>query len=279
MKIPFPNELPDSVRAVSRRLLSARFRARLAADWHHWAHMAYRGHPEYRRSLTALKAEKGRYRNKSCVIIGNGPSIRDLDLSRFRDVDTFCLNRGYLLWRDQNLTPTFLLAVNDLVIEQFHQEMIDVGCPLYVPWQHHQLFRGAPQSTFVETRWHERFFEDLKWGLWPGSTVTFAALQLAYHMGFSTAVLVGVDHRFKDQGPAHKEIVQEADDPNHFAANYFGKGVRWNLPDLDGSEFAYRLALQAYVADERRIIDATKNGALQVFPKIELDEVFQQGIL
>jgi hypothetical protein len=100
-------------------------------------------------------------------------------------------------------------------------------------------------------------------------------MQLAFHMGFQKVILVGVDHSFATQGTPHDEVVSQGDDPNHFSTNYFGKGFRWQLPDLDTSEVAYRLARQAFEADGREIVDATIGGKLTVFPKINYLELFE----
>lgn len=279
MKLPFANDLPEPVRAIGRRLLKPQVRARVAAEVQHIAHFQSRLDPRFRRSIAALRALRNRHQNEACVIIGNGPSIAGEDLGQFRGVTTFCLNRGYLLWREKGLSPSYLVAVNDLVLEQFHSELTALGRPLFVPWEHHHRFQGNCEPVFLELRWHQRFHGDVTGGLWAGATVTFAALQLAYHMGFRTVVLIGVDHRFADKGKPHEVIQQASDDCNHFSPNYFGKGVRWNLPDLNQSEIAYRMARTAYELDGRRIIDATSEGALEVFPKMTLRETFDRGML
>ena len=64
------------------------------------------------------------------------------------------------------------------------------------------------------------------------------------------------------------------DDRDHFDTRYFGKGFRWQLPDLDTSEVAYRMAHKAYANDNRRILDATVGGKLTVFPKLDYDSLF-----
>ena len=55
---------------------------------------------------------------------------------------------------------------------------------------------------------------------------------------------------------------------------YFGKGFRWQLPDLDTSELAYLRARRAYESAGRRIVDATVGGQLDVFPKVDFDSYF-----
>ena len=71
-------------------------------------------------------------------------------------------------------------------------------------------------------------------------------MQLAFHLGFSEVVLIGVDHSFADKGPANKLVTASGADANHFDPNYFGVGVKWQLPDLEVSEAAYRLARDAF---------------------------------
>ena len=123
------------------------------------------------------------------------------------------------------------------------------------------------------------FFTDLTEGCWEGSTVTMVAIQLAYYMGFSEVILAGVDHSYQFSGNPHAEVTSAGDDPNHFASNYFGKGFRWHLPDLEGSELSYRVANFMFRQAGRRIVDATIGGKLQVFPKVEYDSLFSQGAL
>ena len=94
-------------------------------------------------------------------------------------------------------------------------------------------------------------------------------------MGFQQVFLVGVDHQFATQGEANKTVVSEGDDPNHFSPAYFGRGFRWQLPDLETSEMAYKMAREAFQGAGRQVIDATVGGLLQVFPKVEYASLFQ----
>ncbi|XSG82643.1 MAG: 6-hydroxymethylpterin diphosphokinase MptE-like protein [Methyloligella sp. ZOD6] len=277
MKLPFATELPHSLRMLGRAVVPRRFRPAIAAQLQHLAHRQARKHPQYRASLERLNGLRDAHRGETCVILGNGPSLATHDLAEFEGLSTFCLNRGYLKWNEDGLTPTYAVAVNDLVIEQFHDELAALRCPVFVPWQYHHLFDGRDNIVFIEARWQERFFADVTEGVWPGATVTFAAMQIAFHMGFKTVILVGVDHRFAQAGPAHLEVVQDKPDVDHFVKDYFGKGVRWNLPDLEQSEISYRLARKVYEADSRRIVDATRDGALTVFEKMPLDEALAEA--
>ena len=100
------------------------------------------------------------------------------------------------------------------------------------------------------------------------------ALQTAYYLGFSEVILIGVDHSFATKGKPNTTVVSEGDDPNHFNPAYFGKGFRWQLPDLDTSEVGYAMARHAYEADGRRVLDATVGGKLTIFPKVDYNSLF-----
>ena len=119
-----------------------------------------------------------------------------------------------------------------------------------------------------------KFSTDITGRVWEGATVTHVALQLAYHMGFTTAILIGVDHSFATKGTPNTTVESQGDDPNHFSAAYFGKGFRWQLPDLETSELGYRMARKAFEADGRQVLDATIGGKLDIFPKIDYNSLF-----
>jgi hypothetical protein len=69
-------------------------------------------------------------------------------------------------------------------------------------------------------------------------------------------------------------VVSQGDDPDHFNASYFGKGFRWQLPDLETSEHSYRMARQAYERAGRQVLDATVGGKLTIFPKVDYTSLF-----
>ncbi len=231
-------------------------------------------HPWRRESIRQLAALKDKYRGERCFIIGNGPSLRRTDVALLKDEFTFGMNRIYLAFEDWGFQTSFLVSVNDLVIEQCVDDFLALDMPRFFSWRSRRFFPPQlpdPQSPiYLYTTYDApRFARDARFRLWEGATVTYICLQLAFHMGFEEAILIGVDHSFASKGAANKTVVSEGDDPNHFDPRYFGKGFRWQLPDLDTSEQAYWMARQAWEADGRRVLDATIGGKLQVFPKVE----------
>ena len=104
--------------------------------------------------------------------------------------------------------------------------------------------------------------------------MTYLCIQLAYYLGASEVVLVGVDHSYEvpdDEPLDGNTITSTRDDVNHFHSDYFGAGKRWHLPRVDRMERAYVRARQVFDDDGRRIVNATKGGALEVFPRVDFD--------
>jgi hypothetical protein len=236
-------------------------------------------HPLRRASIRRLKALKDVHKGKRAFIIGNGPSLRQTDLSKLRKEFTFGMNRIYLLFPELGFHTTYFVSINDLVIEQFKDEILAQPMPKFLAWRSHRHFPVelpiAQLPTFIYTSYTgPRFSPDVRGRVWEGATVTNVALQLAFHMGFQQAILIGVDHNFASKGDANKTVVSQGDDPNHFAPNYFGKGAKWQLPDLDTSEIGYTLAREGYHNARREVIDATVGGKLTIFPKVDYNSLF-----
>lgn len=227
------------------------------------------------KSNLKLSAYKDKHKGQRCVIIGNGPSLNKMDLSFLENEITFGTNRIYLLFDRWKFRPTYYTSVNPLVIEQSAQEILKIKAPKFLSNKGIAFFQNPPEDVmFIQSlpKWY--FSHDPREGLCEGWTVTYFAMQLAYFMGFSEVILIGVDHYFVTQGDPNKEVVSQGTDPNHFHPDYFGKGIRWHLPDLKRSEGSYEMAKKAFEAEGRRIIDATVDGRLTIFPKVDYQQYF-----
>jgi hypothetical protein len=232
-------------------------------------------HPWRRQSIHRLAELKDIHAGQRCFIIGNGPSLKQTDLTRLRQEYTFGMNRIYLGFQEMGFETTYFLTINSLVIEQCAAEIRALRMPRFLSWRSRHLIGVAPDLNFLHTTYTgPKFARDARGRLWEGATVTYVALQLAYHMGFQQVILIGVDHNYSAQGKPNTTVTSRGDDPDHFNASYFGKGFRWQLPDLETSERSYRLARHSYEQTGRQILDATIGGKLAVFEKADYDSLF-----
>ncbi len=255
----------------------ARYALNRAAQW-----PSARFHPLRRDSIRRLAEYQDIHRGQRCFIIGNGPSLKNTDMTRLKGEFTFGMNRIYLMFPELGFTTTYYACINTMVIEQCAQDIRALPIPRFLSWRSHNLVAGEDlpgkmgDLIFLHTTYSgPGFTKDARRRLWEGATVTYITLQLAYFMGFEKVILIGVDHNYPTKGKPNTTVVSQGDDPNHFNANYFGKGFKWQLPDLDTSEKGYSLARSAYEADGRQVIDATVGGKLTVFPKVEYDNLFE----
>jgi hypothetical protein len=231
--------------------------------------------PKYRQNIVRMRAFKDLHRGQRCFIIGNGPSLRNMDLTPLASEFTFGLNRIYLMFDSLGFSTSYYVVVNKLIVQQCATEILaKVPTPKFVSYDARRWIEFAPDLMFLYCREGPRFFKDITRGVWQGATVTFIAMQLAFYMGFQQAILIGVDHSYKEKGKPNELVVSQGDDPNHFDPGYFGKGFRWQLPDLETSEVAYRMARAKFEGEGREIIDATVGGKLDIFRKVDYKSLF-----
>lgn len=232
-------------------------------------------HPWRRASIKKLADFKDIHKGERCFILGNGPSLKHTDVSRLKNEYTFGMNRVYLAFPEWGFPTTYYVSINALVIEQCAQDIRALPMPKFLSWHARQHITPTHDLIFLHTTYTgPKFSTDLRGRVWESATVTYVAIQLAYHMGFDEVVLIGVDHSFKTKGDPNQTVISQGDDPDHFNAGYFGKGFRWQIPDLDTSEIGYAMARAAYQRAGRRIVDATIGGKLTVFPKVDYNSLF-----
>lgn len=240
-------------------------------------------HPWRRTALARLAQLKDIHKGRRAFIIGNGPSLKQTDLNKLKGEITFGMNRIYLMFPELGFSTTYLSVVNSLVIEQTASDLAALQIPKFITWRSRHFFNPEQFTgkhaenlpTFLHTTYDApRFSPDVRGRVWEGATVTYVTMQLAFHMGISEVILVGVDHNYTTTGKPNTTITSEGDDPNHFSGQYFGKGFRWQLPDLETSEIAYHMARQAYEKAGRRILDATVGGKLTIFEKADYNQLF-----
>jgi hypothetical protein len=269
------------MRATIKRIVPAPFWRPVSNAYWWWCnrgrHLTARQlDPRWRESCRRLETYRDAHLGERCFIMGNGPSLRQTDLSRLKGEFTFGLNRIYLMFPELGFTTSCLVVINDLVLEQSAAEMMALTLPKFITWRSRGWFRTDRGVMYLDTDFTgpENFSGEATRRLFEGFTVTYAAMQLAFFMGFQEAILVGVDHNYVTAGTPNQAVISPGDDPNHFSPNYFGKGFKWQLPDLEGSERSYRMARQAYAAAGRRLVDATVGGKLTIFPKVNYDSIF-----
>jgi len=148
-----------------------------------------------------LEEFQGRHQDRRCFVVGNGPSLNDLDMGRLKDEITLGANRCYLGFQDWGFPFTYWGISDRLQIESYGSEYeahlpgdmvkflpfeylpfldFEHGCPVFLDW---------PRAATRE-------FSNEAGRLSVGYSVVYLLLQVAAVMGCNPIILIGVDHRY-----------------------------------------------------------------------------------
>ena len=61
-----------------------------------------------RYSLSQLKQYQNRYNGETCIIVGNGPSLKNTDTALLKGEYTFSMNRAYIGWEQMGFFSNLL---------------------------------------------------------------------------------------------------------------------------------------------------------------------------
>lgn len=227
---------------------------------------------------------------ETLFVLGNGPSLKGVNLHELSGFACVGLNAAYRYWRDIDWRPTHYSCLDlvvglshiDAIEELIHEERIE-----------HFLLRENLIRALGNTAYTKRItaYEDLARRdlLFADPTITTgsgAALWGA-HLGFRDIVIAGVDGNYKEvvdgasvRDGIELEIVRDSENPNYFFDGYQKPGDRYNLPnptpDLHAN--AWRIAARKiYSLTQSRILNANPKSEVQYFPTVKLGELLAGG--
>lgn len=229
----------------------------------------------HRKKFIALR---NLHSGEKAIILCNGPSLKNVDFSTLGKVFTFGLNKINLLFSEMDFRPSAVVAVNPLVIQQNSEFFSSTDIPLFLDRIAVQYGIASNANVHLLHSCDFPYFsQDCSKSIFQGFTVTYVALQLAYHMGFEKVALVGCDHNYHMLGNPNAISYNQNTDPAHFCDDYFAPNQPWQFPDLKASEHYYDLARQCYEKEGRVIVNASSSTNLDVFPMMSLEKFIHDG--
>lgn len=233
-----------------------------------------------------LKQLKNAHRGERAFVIGNGPSLNQMDLRLLKDEITFGVNAIYLNYEKMGFSPTYYVVEDVFVAEDRADEINELQEPIKFFGNYLRYCLEDTQNTLwmnIRVNYDEyddfpNFSRNAARMLWVGGTVSYLSLQLAYFMGFSEVYLVGFDHSYQIPADARVnggKILSTSDDPNHFDPSYFGKGYRWHDPNVARMEKSLLKARKEFQLAGRKIFNATAGGNLEVFERVDYLSLFR----
>lgn len=297
-------------RKLDRAKLCALYN-RLSYDPYFWfLYLIGRLNPFLIKNHHKLLDLKNRYRGNRCFIMGNGPSLKRIDLEKLKNEYVWGMNRCYLLFDKISWRPQFYTAVDDLVVPDICEELNDM-----VRQNLNTLFFFSDNFFYTKVIrdkpnivWFRHRGVDAKKGgdgyfsckpskyVRISNTVTLTAMQLAVYMGFNPIILIGCDTKFvlPDNIITHGSVFDSGtgelisgynitstkdNDPNHFDPSYFGAKRKWHAPNVSGMINGYKNANIVCKRLGIEVTNATKGGKLEVFTRNDFNDLFEENLL
>lgn len=233
---------------------------------------------------------------KRCFVIGNGPSIKQQDLTLLKEEYTFAtnwfilhddfkeINLNYLcisnpkFWKKGGTLPSGMLKV----LQQYPELVIFFEHSFWIVNRRQRLI-DQKRCYCVYLDYNQPVFDgyvslDPSNQTHHGHTVIIdLCLPLAYYMGFEEVYLVGCDCDYS--------LDKAAD----YSKAYFYNIEQQELPP-DSVDYmtelwvrnvfaSYAIMKNAFEANGRKIYNATRGGRLEVFERVDLEEVLSIGSL
>lgn len=224
---------------------------------------------------------KNTHRGEDCVVIGNGPSLRIEDLTELHrlGIPTFACNRVYLAFDKTQWRPTYYFMSDKKLIEQFDGVVPEVPSNrTFFPKRYRGRIENGMFYNELEFDYEKegRFSLDAAKGIYPGGSVTTEMLQFAYYMGFRRIYLIGVDFSYAVTQKLDGRTYKYQGENNYFIKDYMKPGEVADMPNVNANLMAFQAAKEAIENAGRTVCNATRGGKLEVFKRVDLDELFEE---
>jgi hypothetical protein len=230
-----------------------------------------------------LRKFNNRHENETCIIIGNGRKLGATPRELLDKYVTIGTNKIFLCQTDPEglhddckdlagFVPDYYVCVDRFMMHDCVPALYNGWWPkredgVFIPRKDDYGYStGFPVkgSNQVMIGMGGTFAKDMTETLTIGGTVTYVCLEMAYAMGFTTVLLTGVDHHYGKYNEMPEQIVMiaEGEDDSHFHKRYFEHGHIYATATLTRTPWSYRVARQAYEADQRLLLNLTPDTML-----------------
>ena len=219
-------------------------------------------------------ALKNKYEGKRCFIVATGPSLTLEDLDLLKGEYTFGMNSIPKLYSNTSWRPTYF-GIQD---SNVYEKMEDIICSMYK--DENNVFisdeianRFKVPSNFIQfpydsvyhdnqleiEQYFAEFSDDCYSIVYDGYSITYSLIQIAIYMGFKEIYLLGVDCSYKRGSKNH--IVESGNDDRNEEKNY------------EKMIIGYQKAREFATQHDIKIVNCTRGGMLEVFPRMSLETV------
>ncbi len=217
-----------------------------------------------------LKEYKGKHEGERCFIIGTGPSLRMDDLEKIKGEVSFSVNSIVLSFPDTTWRPTYYAIGDSFGYEKLKDAIREAKMPTvfcgistklmtpkmdisFIPYPVNLLDHGKMIPNHITKFSGNSFIVN-----YSGHSITYNVMELAVYMGFKEIVLLGIDCDYS------KSV-------NHIKAY----SVQTDMNAAYLMRESYKVARKWTDAHGVKILNATRNAKLDVFERVELEEILK----
>lgn len=232
-----------------------------------------------------LSSYKKQYNGKRCFLIGNGPSLKaeDLNILKNNNEITFGFNRIYNIFNQTEWRPSFYISQDEKMLLGCKDIVNELNLPVkLIPIQLKWYYNiNIQNAIYFNMNWQQAenpldflFSDDISKELYCASTGMYSAAQIAAYMGFSEIYFIGVDHHFRTSINNNGEIIVDETVKDYFSDKYNEDKQNLYIPNTEKSTLTY-IAMKKH-CDKRniKVYNATRGGKLEVFPRVNFDDLF-----
>jgi len=234
-----------------------------------------------------LQKSKDLHKGERCFLLGCGPSINQINLDLLSKDVVMGVNGIALI---ENLRLDYFVSVSHFFWKSHVEKLKNLECGRrFLPNYLKELESDTPTTWLNTVESHNyrslsnqkplSFSYEPHRFIFLGGTVIFVCLQILYFLGFNEVILLGVDHDYGlDKGKVPQGGVNVSSDhlTAHFTKNYYRSGENVHI-DISGAERGYKLALNAFENDGRKIFNASPGTKLDVFPLKKFEAFFLES--
>lgn len=231
-----------------------------------------------------LKAFQNIHQGETCFIIGNGPSLRVEDLEQLsrKNIPTFAFNRIYLMFDNTGWRPTYYISQDEKTLKNCVKQVNEMELkykfiPLFIHYYHDVTIDDAYYFHLIrQTEKFPTMEKDISCGIGDSTTVAVTAAQMAVYMGFQKIYLIGIDHSFSTYKNDKGEIIHDNLAKDYFTSEYNKDKAKLYMPNLDASTRAF-ISMKSFCDKNGiEVVNATRGGKLEVFPRADFDEILKK---
>lgn len=235
-----------------------------------------------------LKQFKDIHKGEICFIIGNGPSLKIEDLTKLNklNIPTFAFNRVFCAFDETPWRPTYYISQDENVTYGMEEKFKKLDLPYRfhpIRWKWYKNI-NIPGAYYFKTVDSETkyfgFSEDISALVNDSPTVAYTGFQIAYYMGFRKMYMIGFDQTYRAIKDENGNIVTNDKVKSDYFSDKYRNDETDNLiiPAVFEMNRAF-LSVDYHIKSgdiDMEVYNATRGGALEVFPRVNLDEIFKE---